>query len=770
MGSKSDAFNSQSLTLKTASGKSRNLVLASACSFAAMSLACGVGSAHAAENSINTLLEEVEVVARKRGDAERLQDVPVAATAYSGDQLEALQTRDLESLAFKMPNVQMDDAGTIKSTANFTVRGLGVNSSIPSIDPTVGVFVDGMYMGINAGVILDLFDLEGIEVLRGPQGLLFGRNVTGGAVVVKTAKPTEEFMSKVRFSTTAQEETNLAATVSGQISESVNGRLTAYYSDDKGWFENKANGNDNLGASTTWFVRPSFTVDLGESADLIVRLESGHVDADGPIGQNRGDFSQAIAASVGVTDWDNSEDSFEVAIDEEGWAETDWTQAIAEYNQDVAFGNGTITNILAWRDYETAGEGDIDSLPLHLFHSYSLIDQDQLSNELRYSGRFGNTSVTSGVYWFTQDLKYIEQRNLLFGNLIMTGGGVQDHTAKGVFTQADIDLNESWVLTLGGRYSIEEKSADIASIIPIPGLNECDRQSCTAYDFSDSEEWSAFTPKVGMQWLMSDSAQAYAVWTKGFRSGGYNMRNTGIDPSNGLPYVPGPTDQEEQNSFEIGTKAQWADGRVKTNFALFHNTIEDMQRELNLPNAISGVTQLIRNTADATIRGAEFEMMAAATDNLLFTMNVGYVDGQYDDIWLDISGTDGVVDEEDYALDIPRLAPWTYGVGMVHDLQLGSWGALTSRINYNHRDASAYTDNNLGMLSEVEMVDFSIGFAPDSGNYRLALFGKNMLDEVSEGNDTQLPGALGPVTLGPNSTFTPINRGRIVGIELNYEI
>ncbi|MBB5209894.1 TonB-dependent receptor [Microbulbifer hydrolyticus] len=760
MGSQSDAFNSQLLTTKTVNGKGRSLILASACSFAAMSLACGVGSAHAAENSINTLLEEVEVVARKRGDAERLQDVPVAATAYSGDQLEALQTRDLESLAFKMPNVQMDDAGTIKSTANFTVRGLGVNSSIPSIDPTVGVFVDGMYMGINAGVILDLFDLEGIEVLRGPQGLLFGRNVTGGAVVVKTAKPTEEFMSKVRFSTTAQEETNLAATVSGQISESVNGRLTAYYSDDKGWFENKANGNDNLGASTTWFVRPSFTVEMGESADLIVRLESGHVDADGPVGQNRGDFSPAIAASVGVTNWDNSDDSFEVAIDNEGWAETDWNQAIAEYNQDVAFGNGTITNILAWRDYDTLGEGDIDSLPVHLFHSYSLIDQEQLSNELRYSGRFGATSITSGVYWFSQDLKYIEERNLLGGALVMAGGGVQDHTAKGVFTQADIDLNESWVLTLGGRYSSEEKTADIASIIP---GNGCDREGCAVYDFSDTEEWSAFTPKVGMQWLLSDTAQAYAVWTKGFRSGGYNMRNTAFGES------PGPTDQEEQNSFEIGAKSQWLDGRVKTNMAVFHNTIDDMQREVNLPSATAGVAQLIRNTANATIRGAEFEMMAGLSDSLLMTMNLGYVDGEYDDIWLDLTG-DGVVDGADYALDIPRLAPWTYGVGMVHDLQLGSWGALTSRINYNHRDASAYTDNNAGMLSEVEMVDFSIGFTPDSGNYRLALFGKNMLDEVSEGNDTQLPGMLGPVTLGPNSTFTPINRGRIVGIELNYEI
>ncbi|WP_288130412.1 TonB-dependent receptor [Microbulbifer sp.] len=752
----------------------KNRVLASACSFAALSLACGVGTVQAQDaeprkNSINTLIEEVEVTARKRADGERLQDVPVAATAYSGAQLDALQTQDLESLAFKMPNVQMDDAGTIKSTANFTVRGLGVNSSIPSIDPTVGVFVDGMYLGINAGVILDLFDLEGIEVLRGPQGLLFGRNVTGGAVVVKTAKPTEEFTSRVRVSTTAQQETNLAGVISGQISENVNGRLTAYYNEDQGWFENKYTGNDNMGASTTWFIRPSFSVELGDSADLVVKMESGKVDADGIVGQNRGDYAQAIADSVGVTDWDNSEDSFELAIDEEGMAETEWNQVITEYNQDVAFGNGTITNILAYRDYDMFGTGDVDSLPVPVFHSTSLIEQDQLSNELRYAGRFGATSITTGLYWFNQDLKYMEGREILgvlaplspVFPLNQIGGGVQEHEAIGVFTQADIDLNESWVLTLGGRYSKEDKDVQISSVDAGSG---CDINSCPDWEFVDSETWSAFTPKVGLQWLMSDSSQAYAVWTKGFRSGGYNMRNTVPGES------PGPTDQEEQNSFEIGAKAQWLGGRVKTNMALFHNTIDDMQREVNLPSETAGVAQLIRNTANATIRGAEFELMAAATDSLLFTVNLGYVDGEYDDVWLDISG-DGVVDGADYDLEIPRLAPWTYGVGMVHDLQLGSWGALTSRINYNHRDASAYTDNNLGMLSEVEMVDFSIGIAPDGGNYRLALFGKNMLDEVSEGNDTQLPEVMGGLfELGPNASFTPLNRGRVIGLELNYEI
>ncbi|AOS98553.1 Pesticin receptor precursor [Microbulbifer aggregans] len=737
-------------------------VLLSTCSVAALWLASGIGATHAAEGAVGTIMEEVQVTARKRAEAERLQEVPVAATAFSGDQLEALQTKDLQSLSFKMPNVQLDDIGTVKNTANFTVRGLGVNSSIPSIDPTVGVFVDGMYMGINAGVVTDLFDLEGIEILRGPQGLLFGRNVTGGAVVIRTARPTEEFSSKFKVSTTDNLDSIAAASINGAISDTVNGRLTAYYNNDQGWFENAFTGEDDLGASDTWFLRPSFSVELSETAELLVRMEHGRMDSDGVVAQNRGALAVNFPAyplfGVDVSGWDNSDDSFEVAQNERGYQEDEWSQVITEFNQDVAFGNGTVTNILAWREYDAVGLGDIDSLPITAFHANTRVEQSQLSNELRYAGRFGATSLTTGVYWFNQDLTYLENRILPLsapGGLNWTGGGQQDHEAMGVFAQADIDLNESWILTLGGRYSTEEKDAQIATI----PVNLCTLDGCAAYDFEDSESWNAFTPKVGLQWNLADNAQIYSFWTKGFRSGGYNMRNTGPGE------LPGPTDQEEQTSFEIGGKAEWLDGRLRTNFALFHNTIEDMQREENLSNPIVGVVQIIRNTADATIRGAEFEAMAVASDNLLFTLNAGYVDGDYDKVLGDISG-DGLVNDVDLGLDIPRLAPWTYGVGLVHDLSLGSTGTVTSRINFNHRDASPYTDNNRGMLSEADMLDFSIGYTPDAGNYQLAFFGRNMLDEVTEGNNTQLPVNLG----GPGASFTPLNKGRVMGVELTYDL
>ena len=140
------------------------------------------------QNATNIMIEEIVVMATKKADAENVQDVPIALTAYNDKQIELLKVRDLQSLAYTSPNVALDDVGTTKGVANFSIRGLGINSSIPSIDPTVGIFVDGMYLGINAGIVMDLFDLESIEVLRGPQGILFGRNTTGGAVMINTKK------------------------------------------------------------------------------------------------------------------------------------------------------------------------------------------------------------------------------------------------------------------------------------------------------------------------------------------------------------------------------------------------------------------------------------------------------------------------------------------------------------------------------------------------------------------------------------------------------
>ncbi|MET0498891.1 MAG: TonB-dependent receptor plug domain-containing protein, partial [Steroidobacteraceae bacterium] len=188
-----------------------------------------VSFAQSAATGHEGTLEEVMVTSTKQVDAVASQDVPVAITAFSGKELKEGFNSSLQSLTVRMPNVQLDSIGSQKATGNFTIRGLGPNSSIPSIEPAVGTFYDGVYLGINSGLIFDFFDTASVEVLRGPQGLLFGRNVTGGAIVINSNKPADEFESKLKVSTTHKLDSVVAATLSGPLIDDVlSARLSGY--------------------------------------------------------------------------------------------------------------------------------------------------------------------------------------------------------------------------------------------------------------------------------------------------------------------------------------------------------------------------------------------------------------------------------------------------------------------------------------------------------------------------------------------------------------
>ncbi len=182
-----------------------------------------------------TMLDDIVVTAQKR--EQLLQDVPVAVTAFDAEQLDALKVRDLTNLSIRMPNVSLDDAGTARGIANFSIRGLGINSSIPGIDPTVGVFIDGVYMGSNATMLYDTFDLEAVEVLRGPQGVLFGRNVVGGAVLLNTRTPTDRYEATVRSAVEGggkAPNVYVAGTLNAPLTETLGARFSVYSNQDQG--------------------------------------------------------------------------------------------------------------------------------------------------------------------------------------------------------------------------------------------------------------------------------------------------------------------------------------------------------------------------------------------------------------------------------------------------------------------------------------------------------------------------------------------------------
>ncbi len=737
------------------------LTVAVAVQFATLSNVVLAQEQSAEEDAVETIM----VTARKR--TESIQDVPLSITAFGAEQIEAQKVRNLSSLAVGIPNVSFDDIGTTAGTANFSIRGIGINSSIASIDPTVGVFVDGVYMGVNSGIIFDTFDIASIEVLRGPQGILFGRNVTGGAVLINTKKPSDVFEASVRIAVEGGgEATNnyLMGSVSGPLSDSVAAKLTVYKNKDNGWHKNLFN-NEAFGKNDSIMVRPVITWQATDDAEWIFRYEYQKTESDGPAAQSHTNGS-GVDGNFGNFD----RNSFDFSIDNEGFSNLETHFFTAETNIDVEFGDGTITNIFGWRDFTSETDGDIDASPQWLFNAPAWLDAEQFSNELRYNGQFDKTNVTAGLYYFENSLIVHERRNLLgiatggvAPALTQDGGGLYDVSTIGIFLSADHEINDKWSVNAGLRYTKEKKEAQIASLVFNQNATCFVPDGTCEYDFIDDNTWNSVSPKLGMKYQLSNTANLYAHWTRGFRSGGYNLRNTNADTVN---FGPGPFDQETVDNVELGYKVRFKRGSL--NVALFHNQIDDMQREINTSDPVSGVVQFIQNTADATIAGFEFDTTYMLTDDLRLNASLGFIDASYDEVIFDING-DGVVNEADKDLDLPRAPELTYSLGLNHSTEVGEWGEMVSRLTYAFRDESAYTDNNLGFINEQNIVEAGIDFYSDDGKYVIGLYGKNLLNEVKHGGDTQLPAMLGPVPLG--GTFSPLAKGRVYGVELtvNFE-
>ncbi len=679
----------------------------------------------------NDGLETIVVTATKRGEAQNVQSVPFAVTAFGSKQLEEMHFANLQSLSYKMPNVNLGQAGTTPGYANFSIRGLGINSSIPSIDPTVGVFIDGTYLGISAGLVFGNFDLAGLEVLRGPQGLLFGRNVTGGAVVMRTTVPSNTFHADMNVQVSSGPEYRATAVVTGPIiKDKLQAKIAVYYNKDEGYFRNEFNGNDHLGRNRTFIVRPALRFSPDDSFEMLVRYEYGQYDGDGTVPTNHGLYSI---------------DSFRVNIDNEGFAHNHWHMASVETNVPVAIGDGTITNLISYRNYNSRVSNDIDASPELRFNGANTTDQRQMSEELRYAGTFGKLDVTTGLYYFNQQIHYIEDRILNFGNTRLGGGGRQRQDSYGVFASFDWHFTPTLTLNVGGRYSYETKAVRIANLV----ANGCNyaAQTCN-YTFTDDNDWSGFTPRVGMQWKPDDKTQFYAFWAKGFRSGGYNFRNVFA------AVAPGPFDDEVQTSYEVGVKKDV--GRfLRVNAAAFWNEIDNVQREIQIPVAGVGTSQQIVNAADARVRGVEGEVTLRPGAGFTIGGQFGYTEGKYTRVLFDLNNS-GAIDARDFALQLPRLAPWTYGASIGWSHQFGDLN-FDANASINHHDAEWYNDANTGRLRSADMLDASMSVR--RGPYTLSVYATNLLDVATYSAEA-------PLAFFAGSTFAPLNKGRVIGASI----
>jgi len=753
------------------------------CSALGVVLAATVNAQDAApKRASSALLEEVVVTARKREEGS--QDVPISISAYSSDQIDALKVRNLTNLAVSMPSVILDDIGTSRGYANFSIRGLGINSSIPSIDPAVGMVVDGVYLGTNAGVVFDTFDLESIEVLRGPQGTLFGRNVTGGAVLLNSKAPTQEFTANARVAYDQAEGSGggnyyVMGGISGGLTDTLAARLSVYYNDDSGALDitdGPLAGQEHGGQEQT-IIRPSIAWTPTDELELIVRYERQEIEADGPSAQSHTNGSGVPGSFVNY-----GRNDFDFAIDNPGSFDLEIDFFNATLNWDVA--GGTLTNVFGWRDSTSKTDADIDAQPVWLFHSDTVSTYEQVSNELRWNGLMFNdrANVTVGAYMFESELAYDEDRNLLglltVGTpiegrpaLTQNGGGTLDVSSLGMFASVDYDLTDDLQLTAGARWSREKKEAQVVTLTRnvnnecrvaglTPNISFTPSEPDCVYDFVDDKTWSFVSPKIGARYLLDDDTNVYATWSRGYRSGGYNLRNTEFP----IVYGPGPFNEEQADSIEIGYKTRWDGGQL--NFAVYRTDMSDMQREVNLPSATAGVLQLIQNTADAEIVGFEVDGTFAVTDAFTLKASMGWLSANYTSVSFDLNG-DGAVDSADEALSLPRAPDLTYNITAIYDIELGGAGYISTLASYGYRDGTAYTDNNLGFVNEQKQLDVAVDYHLGGDQWIVSFYGRNLMNTVRHGGDTQLPATLG-VPLG--GTFSPLNKPATYGLEVTYNM
>jgi len=723
------------------------------------------------QSTADTMFSDIVVTATKKTDAANVQTVAIAVTAFNADQMKALNFKDISSIGTLIPNAVLDGVGTFKGLASFSIRGQPQQDSIPTVDPSVGTFVDGMYLGVNAGVIFDTFDLESIQVLRGPQGILFGRNVVGGAVVVTTKPPSKRFSADFNVDVNSGlrgtgAEYTTSGVVTGPLSDNLQLKVAGYYSKDQGWFRNSFNGKD-YGKSRTWLARAALAYQPTDTLDMTLRYEHGDITGEGVPAQSQ------VNESTGRVGEGIPYGSYRIHLNNLGSQMTRWDQAIHETNLDVGFGDGRITNIVAWRKLRNNVCFDFDASRQDLFNfgcvqspagSAAVIapggglHQEQFSEELRYAGRFNDiVDLTTGLYYFDSDLTYSELRSINSGATRQSGGGIQNQSVFGLFLNLDADVTDKLTITLGGRYTHEFKKIELARLAsPKPGATPAGYCVYSAgncpIDFRDDHSWNSVDFKIGAEYKFSSSARAYAFWNTGSRAGGYNIRVSS------LTEVPGPVNPERVDNYEIGLKTE-PTRNVKLNVGAFYSKDRDLQRTVLgalIVNGIGTLTQIRANTADSTIWGIEADASARIGSRLFLSGSFGYVNASYDRVIYDLSG-DGKVDQKDLDLKIPRTPKITYAATAGYDLPLGASRSLGLTLTYSYIGSQFASDSNLGYLPARKNLDFNLTYKPGSDAWSISVYGRNITNNTHYLSDLQLPANVG-------STYTTLAKGRQIGL------
>lgn len=686
------------------------------------------------QNPADHGLTDIIVTAEKTG-ARSVQRVPIAITAVSADTLVNTQATGLQDVGRLAPNVQLQASGNFPGFANFTIRGIGLNLTVRTIDPTVTLVVDGMAFADPLGTLTDTFDVESVEILRGPQGVLLGRNAIGGAVQIRTARPTGEFGVTGSLRVGNAGRFDQSATIQGPITDTLAVKLAMLHRHSSGLSEDKnggtfvaapqnptgvqpANPTTDQVREDTVLIRPSLL--WKPSSDLDVSLIAEFVNGT----YGGGDGRVIVAKPLLLQQFGYTPPPYGYEINQDFDSATKLKTARITSEVNWHMGIGTLTGVFGYRHVSYSPNNDTDGTPFRLFE---FVDGEntsrQFSAEVRLlSDLTSNLKLLTGGYYSDTDMATVEKREFNSGlisatppYLILYQRGDYTQTAKvaGAFASLDWTIAEKLTLSGGARYTYEKKSIDIVPLGVCTGPSFIGCPSTRSYKESD---WNSLSPRVAANYQFTRNIMAYASWSRGFRSGNFNGRASS-------PLAIGPSDPETADAAEIGFKSTFFDHKVRINLAAFSTQYKNIQKVLQI-----GAIQSIVNAASARINGLEAELAVVPAHGLTLEGSVGYTDAKYNSFGkLDLTG-DGIPDPElAKALKFERVPDFTGTASITYDFRLGHLpGDWSARATYSRR-SSFFTDLVNTPALEVpatDTVDASLNY--DLEHWKLTLFGRNL--------------------------------------------
>lgn len=687
-------------------------VLVLALSFAGISSAMAQeGTAAASEPEAAANISDIIVTAQRR--SQRLQDVPLSVSALGAEQLEARRIQSIEDFQGSVPTLVYSEHNA--SDPQVRIRGIGSDFDGASLERSVAIFVDDVYLGRASGGTADLFDLDRVEVLRGPQGTLYGKNTVGGALNFISARPTQTPLARLSATIGNYNTLEARAVVSGPLTDAVAGRFSFATRNHDGYNINLNTGNDVDDLSSV-ALRGALDIDVSDTVNLVLSADSYRRRGAGANRHAINIGNPAFAAAAGP-------DARHNYLVDDGRQDTDTSGVSARLVWDSPI--GTVTSITAYRtnDADIAldlGGNRFSRVPGEItapFGNSNSIQEaaEQYSQELRLGNTIGDFSYVAGLYLFHEKVERREETVIFAAASPINQVNIQEAdssaTSYAVFLDGTYRFNDQWELGAGLRWSKDDKSyAAVISGNRFPGL---------PWTVDEEKSWDAFTPRVTLSYHATPNHMIYGTVSRGFKSGGWDGQPTSLAAA-GVA-----TDPEYVTNYEIGAKTAWLDRRLILNGSIFYMDYTDLQifTLMALPGQLVPVGVLM-NAGSAVNAGLELEANFALSDRTNISLAYGFLDTEItNDVMVGSINVNGNrftrSPEHTLSLNVDQTVP----LSSEFDLSLHGSYRYTSDFYYNMENTAP------GLMPATNILDGSVELIALNADWKVSLWGKNLTDE-----------------------------------------